>query len=398
MIRPLLYLVGYSILSVSEADAVRLLGLFSAGGIIYHDAGVGTDSAGETRRYFRVRTGVARRVIRICVRMEIEIRVESRHGAPADALRLCRRPGLLLGAVLFAVCALYLGGRVWDIRVEGARDVSEATVVEVLRQSGISVGCKKSELDIDAIENRALILSDQISWISVNIVGTVAEVEIREAVIPPRTEDYVASNLVATANGTVVRFEEVRGNIAVKIGESVSEGQLLVGGVYGSDKEATRFVRSSGRVIALCEREYTVEIPLTFDKKVYTGEQKIKKSLIFFEKEVKFFGNSRNLYASCDTIDTVRYFNPFGLGDLPFGVRTQIYAECVTQQAVRTEEQAREQAYHTLWQMLDADAPDAIVASKHLEGRVEDGKYILEATVECFENIAKEQEIEVKIQ
>ena len=44
---------------------------------------------------------------------------------------------------------------------------------------------------------------------------------------------------------------------------------------------------------------------MKYDKKVYTGRKKIKKSLIFFEKEVKFFGNSRNLYASCDKIDVV---------------------------------------------------------------------------------------------
>ena len=76
-----------------------------------------------------------------------------------------------------------------------------------------------------------------------------------------------------------------------------------MGAIYGSEGEALRLVRSSGSVFALCEQDFCISVPMKYDKKVYTGRKKIKKSLIFFEKEVKFFGNSRNLYASCDKID-----------------------------------------------------------------------------------------------
>ena len=96
------------------------------------------------------------------------------------------------------------------------------------------------------------------------------------------------------------------GNIEVELGEDVSEGQLLVSGVYGDEKSPMRFLRSKGQVLAQCDREFSVTVPLEYEKKVYTGEKKIKKSLIFFEKEVKFFGNSGNSYASCDTIEEVK--------------------------------------------------------------------------------------------
>ena len=83
---------------------------------------------------------------------------------------------------------------------------------------------------------------------------------------------------------------------------------------------------------------------------------------------------------------------------MPFGVRTLRSSEYVTEEATLTEEQAREQAYFILWQTFAEDAPDAVVASKHLSGRIEGDVYILEGTVESLENIAVEQEIEVRIQ
>ena len=193
-----------------------------------------------------------------------------------------------------------------------------------------------------------------------------------------------------------MELSEVRGNIAVELGEAVSEGQLLVGGIYGSDTEPLRFTRSRGSVIALCEREYEIEIPLRFDKKVYTGEKKIKKSLIFFEKEVKFFGNSRNSYASCDTISREDRFYFLGVR-LPFAIRTVTCAEYVTEQVSRTEEQAREQALFTLWQRLYTEAPDASVVGKELSGRVDGDRYLLIARLETHENIAEEKEIEIEI-
>ena len=399
MMRPLLLAVGYNILSVPLDRGADIINLCAAVGIMYHNAGVRKGEEGEEdRRLFRLHPISCYRVVRLCRRYGIDAHVESRHGLPSLLTRLWARKGLVVGMIAALVCVVFSQNVVWDIRVEGNVTVSEQTVEELLAQSGIWVGSAKRSLDIDSIENQVLILSDEISWISVNIIGTIAEVEIREAVQLPQKEDYVCSNIVATRNGIVVGFDEVKGNIAVKLGDAVSEGQLLVGGIYGSDTDATRFVRSQGRVIALCEREYTVEIPLKYDKKVYTGEQKIKKSLIFFKKEVKFFGNSGNSYATCDTINRVKYFNVLGLGDLPFAVRTVIQSQYVTESAMLTEEQAREQAYFLLWQRLAADAPDAEIVSKDITVRLEGDRYILYAVIETHENIGVEQEIEVKIQ
>ncbi len=392
MYRPFEWIVGYDIVSVPERAGAKFINICSRFGVEYHALG---EHGG--RLLFRLHLFASLRVRTLCKKARIDIRVERRRGFPSLAFSLVRRPGLCLGMAICALMLVFSSHTVWDVRIEGNKYVSEAVIKDTLRECGVYVGSDKRSLDIDAIQNRFLILSDDISWISVNMVGGVAEVEVREVQGASPSPDYICSNLIATQNGTVVEFFEVKGNISVKLGEEVQKGQLLVSGAYGDDSSATRFVRSRGEVRALCERDYEIRVPLSFEKKVPTGNKKIKKSLIFFEKEVKLFINSRNLYTSCDIIEGEEYLNPFGLGALPVGVRTVTYVEYVTKSGVRSEEQAREQAIYELWQRFYGDSPHGQVVSKSFVGEIVGEEYILRATVGSIENIASEQEVEINI-
>ncbi len=392
MLRPFWYIIGYDILEVPDTQCVDFVNACASLGLSYAPVGR-TDGASLFRT--GIPTSVRLRSFFSC--SGVCIRLYRRAGLPSLLLRLLARKGLLVGTCLCALIFFFCGGKVWDIRVEGNKRISEQSIESTLRECGVYVGCDKDALDIDACQNRFLILSDEISWISVNISGNVAEVEVREVAAAEESPDYVCSNLVAARNGTVLEFEEVRGNIAVKLGEDVSEGQLLVGGVWGDETSALRFTRSRGKVFALCKRDYDIAVPLAFDKKVYTGRKKTKKSLIFFDKEVKLFVNSGNLYTSCDIIEEVKYFDFFGLGKLPFGVRSVEYVEYTVECSARSESEAAEQANFLLWQSFFADAPEAQVVGKRIVGHLEDEVYMITAEISSCEDIALEQEVEINI-
>ena len=397
MIRPFLYLVGFHVLCVPADKGADLVNICAQAGVVYHPLGTRRMENGEAELLIRVSPYASLRLRTLCRTARIDVKLVSRHGLGTLLCRILRRPGIVAG---LCACILMtaLGSRViWDVRIEGNDTVSDEVITDLLRECGVGVGSDKTKIDVDAVKNRFLIKSDEISWITVNIIGTVAEVEVRETKTQEQAPDYVASNLVASRNGTVVEFDEIRGNIAVELGEDVSEGELLVGGVYGSETSALRFTRAEGRVMALCRRDYSVKVALQFDKKVYTGCKKIKKSLIFFEKEVKFFRNSGNSYTSCDTIIKVEYFDLFGLGKLPFGIKTVTEKEYVTETASRTEAQAAEQANLLLWQSFYSDCPEGELAFKSISGGMENGAYVIRARIQSIENIAAERRIEVDI-
>lgn len=398
MIHPLLLLVGYEIISVPQNSGADFVNFCAQNGCRYHAIGKRQTEDGE-RLFFRMHLPSALRARRLRSQHGIDFKVESEHGAPFLALRALKRPGLLLGIAVFAFITFSSGRVIWDVRIEGNERVSASEIIALLKESGVGVGSKLDKIDIDGTETRFLIASDEISWMAINITGTVAEVEVREVepVVPKTDDGIVASNLVSAKNGVIVGFEEVRGNIAVAIGDAVSEGDLLIGGVYGTADTPLRLTRSRGKVFALCENRYEIKVPLAYTQKTYTGRKKVKKTLIFFEKEVKFFENSGNLYATYDTISREEYLDPFGLGKLPIRIRTVEYAEYVEGPAMRTEDEALTEANFLLWQRVYEESPDATLESKKISGRLEGDVYVLEAVIDTVENVARERVIEVEL-
>ena len=255
---PLLFLTGYRILKAECEQAEVLLNLCARHGI----ALLGTELSEDGFSLF-CSFSQSVRLLKCAKQNEIPIEVISSHGIPSLILRYRHRYGVALG-LLLALALIFLSGSVvWDIRIDGEKKLSESEVLSALEECGLSLGTRRRSLDIDALENRVLILSDDISWISVNIIGTVAQVEIREVQLPEETPEnsFSAANIVAARDGKVVGFKEIRGNVAVEIDESVREGQLLIGGIYGDEENGFRYTVAKGGVLAEVERDFLIEIP-----------------------------------------------------------------------------------------------------------------------------------------
>lgn len=390
MLHPFRFIVGYKILKIKAEDSAAFVNMCGDYGLRY----ISLDFAEESSE-IKATLFWSGKILRAAKALGIEIECVRECGLPALIKRYRHRYGIALGALVGLVFAVYTSGLVWDIRVEGNSRLSESEVIGILKTCGFNEGIGHRGLNTGVIENRVLIYSDDISWITINIIGTVAEVEIRETAVVDESEFMAAANLVAERAGVVEYFEQTRGNVAVVTGEAVSEGQLLVGGVYGSEEEGFRYTVAKGKVYASTERDISVEIPLKYEKKVYTGESKTEKYLIFFENEIKFYGNSGNLYASCDTIDTVEYFHSVGGRELPFGIRTVRLFEYEYVTAERSIDEAADLAHYTLKCRTEEELRDAELLSKIISFEITDDSYILTCHMRVIENIARVSEIEI---
>ena len=387
----LLFIFGYVSLSAERARAHEIMNLCMERGYVYRDLRFEGD-----RIYFNCSLGTAKKLSDVCGARGIEIVRLRERGVPSLLGRYRHRYGFFAGLALFAAIFFLSGTVIWGIKIDGNARLSEREVLTELRRCGLSVGSRKSGLDVSAIENRVLIESDEISWISVNIIGTVAEVEIREIEVEEEREQYLASNIVAARDGQIELFEDVRGNIILNIGDYVRKGELIVSGLYDSQTQGIRYTDAKGRVLARTERDISVSIPLKYEKKRYTGRVFTEKYLIFFEKEIKIYTNAGNLYASCDTIDTVEYINFFSAGELPVGVRTVKHMEYVYEDAERTPEEAERLADYKLSCDLAALADDGELLRKSKVYRVTDTAYIIDCHIQRIENIAERREIKIE--
>ena len=392
MIHPFWFWFGYRTLRVERARSAEVVELCRRGGYVYR----GVSFCGEYI-CFEASYWTSGKIVQACRERGIPIVVEKEHGLPALLVRYRNRAGIAIGILLFCAIVFLSGRVVWSVRVEGNEQLDEQKILEQLSECGLEIGGALRDLQTDVIENRMLILSDEISWISVNLNGTVAHVEIRET-LPEAQEErpFAASNLVAGRSGRIEMLEDIRGNLAVSLGDTVAEGELLVGGLYDSETGGLRYTRARGRVLAETERNFCVEIPLKKPKKVYTEKTYVEKYWIFFKKEGKIFANTKKFQGDCDIINTVEYFELWGGVTLPFGIRTVRVLPYELCEEERDAETAVELALQQLRARMQSEVPDGALVRKEMQSEWRDGVYVLRCRANYIENIAVEKEIEIE--
>ena len=386
---PFKFLFGYSLLSFPSQLLQAALGVCREKGISFRVLSVENGKATLLVPFFKAKHLVKK----IYTVTQCEAERDDR-GLPSLVLKNKSRLGLYLGALVGILMISLSQAVIWDVRIDGATRLTDTEVRQTLSECGLSVGSLKSSLDIDVIENRVLIVSDDISWISVNVIGTVAKVEIRELDLPPDTEEELppAANLVAKRGGVIVGFENVKGNIAVNIGDSVGEGQLLVGGIYGDELRGFRYTSASGKVFAEIEKTLSFKISRLYTKKVYTGKAKYEKTLLFFGKEIKFFENSGNLYPLYDKIEVEEYLRAPNGDRLPFGVRTVKYLEYSYTQQKRSDDELFSMAEYRM-NALICESGELLKRKSSIAITQESCR--VQCDIEVIENIARLKEIPI---
>lgn len=390
----ILWLFGYCIIEIPRAFLEEFLNLCLRYGFNYY--GIEMD---EEKKRARVKISALeqRNILCACRIWQIRARVVLRGGLPSRASRYRGRWGLLVGAVVSLAVFFISQGVIWRIDVIGNERLSDEYVIGLLDEHGMSVGDLKSGINRDSVEQRIMIDDDEIAWISINLVGTVARVEVREVIDTEiKDKNTTPANLVSSFNAQIVGMEVYSGFLSVKEGDFVKKGELLVSGIYKEGKSPLRVTRASGRILGKVTHTIEVKVPLVQSKKVYTGEIISKKSLIFFGKPIKFFTNYRNLPISYDIINYVYAFDPFSLGELPISLSVDEYHEYEMKDIEISESEAMELAYEELRARIDKELPDAQILKKTLYGEIVDGKYVLRCTLTAVCDIARQVEFEIR--
>ena len=350
--------------------------------------------------HFSCTASSARRFLAACRKRDIEVEILAYRGLPQLLKRMTERSGLIAGAVLAMALIILSGLFVWDVQVSGNVDLTEGEVIEELRKCGFGVGSYLPALRVREIENRVLMASERIGWLSINTEGTVARVQIIEHVSGENEEEEESSvmrpaNLVATRDGQIEYLELYRGNSVVTSGQAVKAGELLVSGLYDSQTGSFRYTRAAGRVMARTERKVEVEIPLLYEEKVYDEPYLLQVELHFFDFSYKIFKNSGNSDMLCDIIKYNSCLGQLGRNRLPLSLSRTEARPYSLEQRERTEEEALELCYEQLSQELSALSGEVQLLQKEIVTEMRGDSVVLICTLTCIENIAAVQEFEI---
>lgn len=394
------YILGYREIRADAAYSARLLDLCRELGLAY-DRFRG-ESDGAVR--FRMRLHTATRLAQACERRGLPVTIGEPRGLPSYIVRHRTRVGLAVGAFLSVALVICSGLFVWDVRITGNQSLTDHEIRQSLQACGFGVGTSLVGFQADHVENRVLLQNDRISWISINMKGTVAEVQVREAVYRDPEPVDGPCNVIAGRSGTVERIELEDGNVIVAAGQTVNEGELLVSGLYDSDRLGLRWTHAAAKVYARTVRTVQIEIPLTCEQKVYgssEGAQSLssafvaERSVIFFGEEIKFSKKTGNVVGSCDTIRRSVAIGRIGNVTLPISVQTVWYMPYTLEMATRTPAEAEELAYLELARQIGEIPGGAELIRKTITTRLTDEAFVLDCTLVCIEDIAVQRPFDV---
>ncbi len=298
------------------------------------------------------------------------MRAGKRIGFPFLIRPIRKRWGLAVGVLMAIVMVSILSSRIWMISVSGNQRVADDEILSVLRPLGVVTGGNFDTVDIPTVKLVALQQLSDIRWLSVSQHGSHVFVQVKEREPTAPLADTAPANIVSTCDGVVVDVHVVDGTAAVKVGDAVTTDTLLISGVTES-AVGPILRRAQGEILARTTVVLSATVPLKEQRLVSNPTTYQKHTILFFGWEIPWSGTVPS--AEGHTLDErVQYLSAKGK-TLPIGILTSTYRVRETETVVRTEQQAKEEAYRQLVQLTAATEQTMVVEKRQVTYKVENG-------------------------
>lgn len=331
-----------------------------------------------------------KRLRRLTARLDCDLTAVRWRGTPFFLGRLRHRYGLW---ITFGLCALalFLGSfYIWDIEIQGNERVPDHVILRALENHGVGFGTFGYGVNSPTLRNDLLLDVPELSYIAVNVRGCRAYVQVRERVQPPEIiSKQRPGNTVAAKDALVTAIWPLDGEKQVLPGTMVKAGQLLISGVVDSGYGGVRYLRGMGEVTGRTWYTLRCKVPLTVEKKEYTGRTWTRRALLFGKKRVNLsFASS----ISGDTCDKIVHWKQWALpGDIPLPVTavTETQREYARVPDRRSREEAMALADIVLTRRLAECLAGGEVLRRELTCAAAGDMLLVTLTAECEEQIGK---------
>ena len=317
------YLRGQVTVEVESAAPERVLNLCAAHGIPFW----GLTWLSELRLRAAIDRAELPRLRQVLAQTDAVLTVVRTEGAP-EVWRQYRRRYVLLAAAGLLMLTMALGGtHIWAFQVTGNDTVPTETILRTLEKYGVALGAR-SRIQQEELRNHVLLELPDVVWLTVNMRGCTAHVQVVERQRPPHLyTDGEITNVVAARDGLVTGVQALDGEAQVMAGSTVTAGQVLISGVVDSDRRGYRLLHGMGQVWARTWYELSVSVPLTVREKGRETGAVTRLAVDVGRNRIKIYGKGSMTGPDCDKMTVYHQARlPFGL-TLPVTLR----AECEEQ-------------------------------------------------------------------
>ncbi|MCI2112528.1 MAG: sporulation protein YqfD [Ruminococcus sp.] len=324
----------------------------------------------------------------------VKTRIKSKHGLPFFVNKYKPRIGIPIGAAAGVILIIVLSNFIWSVSITGAQTVSETKIKQVLSENGVKTGGYKNNLDVQKIERDTMLEIDEIGWMSVNITGNIASIEIKEKAQKPKLDSSATpSNIKAKCDGVITNIKAKKGEVQVKKGSGVAKGDLLVSGIIETKMNTLQYVRANAEVFADVVYKKESSIKSEYEYTCLSGEKTYRNrafllwlefpcsmSFSSYEKSV-FSETSQNVICN----DTV----------LPLGIKTSTQSDLISVEKTLTKSDAEKIFMNDLLLYEVFERPKSEVVGRKVNINKTGDEYHCETDYIFNENIAYSEEFSV---
>ncbi len=301
---------------------------------------------------------------------------------------LCGRWGLPAGLVCFVALVSFISGFVWQMEVVGCETLTQEQVLSFLAENGLHEGVSWKSVDKDRLENLMLASFDECAWVHINQNGTTARIELSEAVPRPdtfRPTEY--ANLKAKKDGVLMKAVVHDGWAVKQKGEAVVKGDLLVSGVYESEKGVNLFAHAAGEYLAEVREPFSLTVSRTQQEKQFTAVNQYRY-LAFFGLEIPLFLGSSEMKNS-DVSREYRYLSLNGVS-LPVGTVMKTVRPYLIKERVLTDSELEALLQNEIQQRKKEDFGEYEIVREEIAVSLGADAATAKGTVLCLEDIGEE--------
>lgn len=172
------------------------------------------------------------------------------------------RPIAILTLLFLLYLSLFLPSRMLFFEVSGNERLPVNYVLDVARECGIRFGASRKTVRSEQVKNALLERIPELKWAAVTTSGCTATIHVREGGgVTEQKKLYGVSSIVAACDGVITEMTVTSGTPLCKVGDAVTEGQILVSG-YTDCGLTVRASRAEAEIYAVTQRSMqAVSIP-----------------------------------------------------------------------------------------------------------------------------------------
>ena len=320
--------------------------------------------------------------------IKCKIKIIKKHGCIFRIKKYKKRVGFVSGVAIFSAILVFLSNFVWIINVEGNSNLSTKEIISSCNKIGINEGMLKKNVNNKYDSQRLQLTQSGIAWCSLNFEGSILTVNLSETAISDKKQRQNPSNLKAAFEGKIKKIDISSGDAVVKVGDTVSKGDLLVSGVK-QNLSSILFVHSEGVIIAETKRTFSAEGEFIQTTQQITGDTINRFTIDFFNLKIPLYlGNIKQQHHYHANIKNLTLFDkkiPIKIACEKYDVYkeiTVIYEKSVLEEMLYTDIKKQVNEFEFL---------NATEGEK--EFTYTDKGILLKITYICEENIAVQDKI-----